>query len=227
MFKLKLLSILPQFIYKRIVKFFLIDNKEDTLTFEEIVVDRSNILDRLFDGETGLYIHYLENCKIYGEYGCGISTVFATNYAQKPTISVDTDNYWTKKVKEIVNLNSSLHISFVNLGNLRGFGRPESYILKENIKKYLNYIWEQNNKPDFVLIDGRFRVATFLTTLMNANEGTIVCFDDYQTRPFYHIVENFEKPIQKNNRQAFFKVNNNYDMKELTYYIDKFEYVFD
>lgn len=226
MFKFKLLSILPQFIYKRLVsKFF--KEKEESLEFEEMVSSEANILDNLFDGESDLFISNLKNCNIYGEYGCGLSTVYANQYIRKITISVDSDFRWTEKVKNSVDSTELLNIKAINLGKVKEFGIPESYSFKENISEYLQYIWIQNKKPDFILIDGRFRVATFLTTLINAKKGTTVCFDDYTTRPQYHIVEKFEKPLQKNKRQAIFKVNNNYNLKELMNYIDKFEYVFD
>ena len=35
----------------------------------------------------------------------------------------------------------------------------------------------------------------------------------------------FEKPIKKNKRQAFFKVNKNYSQSEIEYYLNKFEFV--
>ena len=75
-------------------------------------------------------------------------------------------------------------------------------------------------------MDGRFRVACFLTSLLNADAGSIIIFDDYTLRPEYHIVEIFEKPIEINKRQAAFQVSGNYDSKELQFYIDKFEFVF-
>ena len=75
-------------------------------------------------------------------------------------------------------------------------------------------------------MDGRFRVACFLTSLLNANKDSIIIFDDYILRPEYHIVEIFEKPIENDNRQAVFKVTGNYDSKKLKLFIEKFEFVF-
>ena len=225
-FQLKLLSILPQFIYKRIVIRYFNDGKKSFI-FEDVISNKSSILKNLFNGDSKLFTEHLESSTVYGEYGCGVSSVYAINFAEKATISVDTDSIWVEKVKKVVKYNSLLDISTVNLGEASIWGKPESYAFRENIKQYLNYIWSQKIKPDFVLIDGRFRVAAFLTTLKNANKGTIICFDDYVMRPIYHIVEEFETPLRHNSRQAIFCVNKNYDIKQLDYYIEKFEFVFD
>ena len=37
---------------------------------------------------------------LHGEYGVGISTVYAARYQNKKTISIDTDIAWVNKVKE-------------------------------------------------------------------------------------------------------------------------------
>ena len=86
---------------------------------------------------------------------------------------------------------------------------------------------EEQDSIDLVLIDGRFRVACFLTTLRYANPKTKIYFDDYLTRPFYHEVEEFEVPIEETTRAAVFIVNGSYDIEKLDYLINKFEYVFD
>ena len=61
-------------------------------------------------------------------------------------------------------------------------------------------------KPDLVLIDGRFRVACFLHSLLAADAGTPLLFDDYTNRPHYHLVEEFCPIAQSEGRQALFRV---------------------
>ena len=92
---------------------------------------------------------------------------------------------------------------------------------------YREVIWNKPSKIDTVLIDGRFRVASFLTTLLYCEKGTKIIFDDYVTRSKYHIVEMFEQPIKSQGRQSLFIASNDYDKELLKKYIDKFEYVFD
>jgi len=61
-------------------------------------------------------------------------------------------------------------------------------------------------KPDLVVIDGRFRVACFLHSLLAAEAGTPILFDDYTNHPRYHLVEEFCPIEQSEGRQALFSV---------------------
>lgn len=225
---LKSLSILPHFIFKRVVKKFNLDKKNKYIqpSFSEIVSNRESINKSLFDGDSELFEKYLDKSRIYGEYGVGVSTVFANRYSNKHTIAVDSDKNWILNVKKNSLDRNNLEIFHIDLGKLKTWGTPEGYEFRQNFKKYLSAIWDKSFKPDLILVDGRFRVACFLTSLLNADKGSIIIFDDYTFRPEYHIVEIFEKPIETNSRQAAFKVSGNYDTKELKYFIEKFEFVF-
>ena len=225
---LKSLSILPEFIFKRVVNKFNLDkqNKHTRPSFFEIVSSRESIDKGLFDGDGELFKKYLEKSRIYGEYGVGVSTLFANRYKNKHTIAVDSDKNWILNIKNNSFDSKNLEIIHIDLGKLKTWGTPQGYEYRHNFKKYLNTIWEKSFKPDLVLVDGRFRVACFLTSLLYADEGSIIIFDDYTLRPEYHIVEFFEKPIEINQRQAVFQVSGNYESKELQFYIDKFEFVF-
>jgi hypothetical protein len=225
---LKSLSILPQFIFKRVVNKFNLDKQNNHIQpgFTEIVSSLESIKKSPISVDNELFEKYLNQSKTYGEYGVGVSTVFANRYQNKHTIAVDSDKNWILNVKNNLLDSNNLEITHVHLGKLKNWGTPEGYEFRQNFKKYLNVIWEKTSKPDLVLVDGRFRVACFLTSLLNADEGSIIIFDDYTLRPEYHIVEIFEKPIETNGRQAAFKVSGNYDTKELKYFIEKFEFVF-
>lgn len=224
---LRALGLFPHFLYKRITKKFNLNFKPSELDFLKVVNNKKLILENLFSNESELFTNYLNNSKCYGEYGVGISTVYAARYQNKKTISIDTDIAWVNKVKENLFSEDNIDISYVDFGEVLSYGRPKSYKNRENIKSYLNYIWQKNSKPDLVLIDGRFRVACFLTSLIHAEKGTHIIFDDYILRQHYHIVEIFEKPIEKNNRQAVFRVSKNYDFDQVNFYLNKFEFVFD
>lgn len=63
---------------------------------------------------------------------------------------------------------------------------------------------QKNIKDDLLAIDGRFRVQCFLYSLINADEGTILLFDDYCDRPYYHIVEEIIEPEADDERMSKF-----------------------
>lgn len=179
----------------------------------------------LLNGDNVLFKKLLEEAKYYGEYGVGSTTIHALK-REKKIIAVDSSYAWINEVSKSVRNGSTADLKYVNLGKVEDWGYPLGYTKKENFKLYRNYIWEKAEKPDLVMIDGRFRVACFLTSLRYANLKTKIYFDDYLTRPFYHEVEEFEVPIEETTRAAVFIVNGSYDNEKLDYLIDKFEYVF-
>lgn len=100
---------------------------------------------------------------------------------------------------------------YVDLGELKEWGTPKNYDFDHKFSEYTESLWDENS-PELVLIDGRFRVCCFLTTLIRAGEGTKVIFDDYVDRPHYHIVERFINPTEYCGRQALFVVPNSKDI---------------
>jgi hypothetical protein len=85
-------------------------------------------------------------------------------------------------------------IGHVDIGEVKDWGYPASYEKRENFQAYTDFLWVHDDKPDMVLVDGRFRVCCFLTTLLNANPGTVIIFDDYTNRQIYHVVEEIVRP---------------------------------
>ena len=80
-----------------------------------------------------------------------------------------------------------------------------------------------------MLIDGRFRVCCFLTSLKFAKEGTKIIFDDYTTRRHYHIVEEHVSRAETCGRQCLFIVppKSEIDFERLQKDIDAFRNVMD
>ena len=72
-------------------------------------------------------------------------------------------------------------------------------------------------------------MCCFLTSIKYANENTKIIFDDYNNRPYYHVVEKFLKKEQTFGRQTLFIVKNknkiNFDLLNIE--INNFHYVMD
>jgi len=185
---------------------------------------------KLFDGDDSLFKNIVREAKVYGEYGCGNSTIWTLENTSAKIISVDTSIKWINKVRDMINNNSfRMNIHHSNLGEVGDWGRPISYIKHNYFIDYTNYIWEQSENPSVILIDGSFRVCCFLTTLKLAAEGTKIIFDDYTNRPHYHYVEKYVSRIKECGRQCLFIVPSKRDMdiNELNNDIDAFRYVMD
>jgi hypothetical protein len=183
----------------------------------------------LFDGNDSLFKSLLGNASLYLEYGCGDSTIWASRYTNARIISVDTSLEWIEKVKAFSLPSNSPCIEYVNCGNVEEWGRPVDYSHRQ---MYMSYIQSptmrlHDQKPDLVLIDGRFRVACFLNCLLNLEPGTPVIFDDYIGRTRYHVVEEFCQPPKIHGRQALFYVPRSIDHLSIMQELRNFAYVMD
>lgn len=163
----------------------------------------------LFDGDDGLFKEILKNTDTYFEYGCGKSTEFVYKYTNASIYAVDTSRDWVNKLQSIAITSAPrrVNLNWVDVGKVADWGYPISFERRENFKVYAELMWLEKIPPDLVLIDGRFRVFCFLTSIKFAPAGTKILFDDYINRPFYHVVEEFCKRIDTCGRQALFEVS--------------------
>ena len=180
----------------------------------------------LFDGNDYLFKKYLLKCNIYFEYGVGASTRWVLENTKSKIISVDTDEKWIKTI-DVSNKCSRVKLNWINLGDLGNWGRPKSYEYREQFIDYISNVWSFNEKADVILIDGRFRVACFLYSLINAKINSIIIFDDYNNRPYYHIIEEVVPVYKICGRQAVFRVPKNMNRSLAENILNKFLYVFD
>ncbi len=180
----------------------------------------------LFEGNDYLFKKYLDNCNFYFEYGVGASTNWVLENTSSQIIAVDTDKKWIETIN-IANKSSQIKLNWINLGDLEKWGRPKSYVYKEHFIDYISNVWQFNIKADVVLIDGRFRVACFLYSLINAKAGSIIIFDDYNNRQYYHIIEEIVPIYKIYGRQAVFRVPKHFNRSSAENMLNKFLYVFD
>ncbi len=135
---------------------------------------------------------FMNNCydiRKYAEYGVGLSTEWVFNHSKAEILSIETDEEWIKRVKKKSKFDSRVSITHVDLGPVEIWGRPITYSKRHYFFDYVNAIWQTENFiPDLILIDGRFRVACFLTALIKAMPKTKIIIDDYTNRSFYNII---------------------------------------
>ena len=186
---------------------------------------------QLFEGDNSLFKSVLRSTKLYGEYGCGASTNWVLANTTADVRSVDTSRQWIDKVLSDLDADTLRRASIyhVDLGEVGKWGRPRSYENRHHFHRYTDWIWEHGNRPDTILIDGRFRVCCFLTCLRYADEGARLIFDDYTNRPHYHIVEKFVPREDACGRQCVFIVPKRelIDCSDLELEIKAFRHVMD
>jgi hypothetical protein len=155
----------------------------------------------------------LEQANCYLEYGTGGSTMLARRIRVPHVIGVDSDKSWLEALRykaRALGGDEFLELIHIDIGPTGNWGYPTS---ESGWRNYVNYPlapWmptgRRHAQPDVILIDGRFRVACFLASILHGRPGVRILFDDYLDRPHYGVVERFVRPQQQHDRVAEFVV---------------------
>jgi hypothetical protein len=115
---------------------------------------------------------------------------------------------------------------YAHIGPTREWGYPEDEELKDCYPGYSLDVWEidEARNADLCLIDGRFRVACFLNTMLRCRGDVIIMFHDYRDRTVYHIVSRFADEVARVNDLSVFRPRKTYDADDLRSVIEKFQF---
>lgn len=148
--------------------------------------------------EIEVFRRALHGAAAYLEYGSGGSTLCAAGLGVPLIYSVESDSDHLAEVRaafaeRFAVQGQVLECVHADIGPTGRWGYPVNRDRVEAWPSYALAPWrlvEQHQvMPEVILIDGRFRVACFLVSLMKASPGTLILFDDYAERPQYHLVE--------------------------------------
>lgn len=144
------------------------------------------------------------------EYGAGGSTVLAGDLATEAVFAVESDAVWLRKLKrwfDHARPQVSVTLHHGNIGATRAWGHPAEPLKPALWGNYPLSVWDRPDflHPDVVLIDGRFRLACMITTLVKITRPVLVLVDDYIDRPYYHRIEDLVGPPDMCGRMARFR----------------------
>jgi hypothetical protein len=163
------------------------------------------------------FLKMLEASDLYLEFGSGGSTVAASK-SNVRTITVESDRYFARAVKRKIGAGCYNTMLVIDTSVTVEWSYPFfTSQTRGRIKRWESYIgtpleFIRNSLerfPDLVLIDGRFRKACALACAARAIDtgaSTIICFDDYIDRYWYHEVETYLGIPEMIGRMAVFKV---------------------
>lgn len=151
--------------------------------------------------------------KVYMEFGAGGSTMMAGEYGVPIVLSTESDLAFCDQLRSEFNpryFGTTLIALHTDLGPTKVWGYPTGLTKSQNWPQYVLRAWrfagEMGHLPDIVLVDGRFRVACMLASLLFGKEGTPVLVDDYVGRPYAMVVEKFAAPVALHGRMAEFRI---------------------
>ncbi len=99
--------------------------------------------------------------------------------------------------------------------------------ISDRSSQYSSKVFEEvdSHNIDCVLIDGRFRVACALQTILNINNpDAIILFHDIWNRKGYHIVLKYLVEIERVESTGVFKIYHNTDRNEVVQDYEKYKY---
>lgn len=161
--------------------------------------------------ESQLLRRVLKDRRRYLEYGCGGSTALALENPATVVISVESDAGWINKLRASSLLskhekNGKLIFCHANIGPIGDWGAPAGDSKIREWNRYWTQPWTVYDiEYDFILVDGRFRVATALFCAKYARPGTTIAIHDYFNRPWYFVLDKHLDFVEKEDNLAIFK----------------------
>ncbi len=140
--------------------------------------------------ELECFRRYLSKAKNYLEFGCGGSTRLAAKAENIDTIwSVESDAIWVENLKKEIDADR-VTFQCPDLGPIGKWGIPTDREKRSEWPRYHSEIWEllDPSTLDLVLIDGRFRVACVMQTVLRVKADCTIMIHDFWNRPKYHHV---------------------------------------
>jgi len=143
------------------------------------------------------------------EYGSGGTTYYA--YQNNKTVTtVETDKNYLNNLLDTCNHSDLIKPIHVDVGETTDWGYslglPEGF---NTIRQYIRVPWDIDDF-NLVIVDGRFRAATFMYSWNMAKPGTTFFWDDFVNRNHYKEVLQHINPDAYVGRAAIFVKEDNY-----------------
>lgn len=172
--------------------------------------------------ESEFFERMLRRSSVYLEYGAGGSTVLASQLVDK-VISVDSDRRFLEALEPLVSKSPADFIPMhVDIGITEEYGAPlfrsPTPRRMSRWRRYPEAPWMYFDKagapPDLILVDGRFRVACVLESLIRlpTESPTTILLDDFLGREHYRPITPFIRDFQLAGRLASFRKAGRFDL---------------
>ncbi|MDR1334185.1 MAG: hypothetical protein LBJ71_03130 [Holosporaceae bacterium] len=198
-------------------------------------------LDKISDSPTGyyafnlkeereLFLRVIGQSKKYLEFGSGGSTFEVLKHSKAKVVSVEGSKSWHEHMKSwsLIKNSKRLRLLCVDIGETADWSVP---VEKSKQKLWPNYpavpfSFSDQQIYDTILIDGRFRVACGLMSIIHCPNATIM-IHDFSNRPEYHILLNFMEIVDQAGTLCVFEVKKVIDVNQLQRLYEHYKYIYD
>jgi len=167
--------------------------------------------------EQALFARHLAGAGFLLEFGAGGSTAFAARLGVKRIVSVESDRAWLDKVARQPEMSAVTFVPVhVNLGPTGPWGYPTDPAQARTWPRYHRGVWAGlDAAPDIVLVDGRFRVACALSSLLETAAGTTIVIHDFWSRAHYRVVLSHLDCVERVDDLGVFRARADLDWRRL------------
>jgi hypothetical protein len=165
---------------------------------------------------------FMSKASSYFEFGMGGSTCLAAQLVKDRVAAIDSSQQWISEVRDAIGSppGKEIDLRHIDIGPLGGWGTPLNRAKQEHLFPGYSLAIDDNGPFDLCLVDGRFRIASFLQALQRADADTVIAIHDYRVRPKYHIVEQYARPISECQQLTFFVRRPHVDLREVAQVAD-------
>ena len=174
------------------------------------------------NAERTLFDRTVKNSKQYLEFGSGGSTLRILEKSNATVYSVESSADWIQFLRTyfFVRRHEGKRLTFfpIDIGKTKEWGHPEDDTAKHLFPSYSSAFFDSIDpkKLDVILVDGRFRVACVLSTILHTyssdHNNQIIMIHDFWQREYYHDVLNYLEVIDKVDSLGVFKVKDGIDI---------------
>ena len=158
--------------------------------------------------------------RTYVEYGAGGGTLLAARHVDV-VISVESDKHYLNLVKGALDgrdISAAVHLIHGRVGPTARWGYPffraGGYAVSG--RHYVNAPWRALERvgrdADFVLVDGRYRMACACAALLHPRgEKAVILMDDFANRDHYNDILQFTDLVEQKGRGVLVRRKQDFD----------------
>lgn len=187
------------------------------LAVAPVPVPEGPMMPRMTGAELVTFQRVLKGVERFLEFGAGGSTALAARSGVTQIVSVESDRTWLDRLAGLPEMAGVAFTPFhVDIGPIGAWGMPTNPASAPKWPGYHQAVWKTLSwAPDLVLVDGRFRVACTLATVLNCRPGTPVVIHDFWDRPQYHGVLRYLDTVERVDTLGVFRIKEGIEIREL------------
>jgi len=162
------------------------------------------------------------------EFGAGGSTTLAVKLGISHLVSVESDAAWIERLQSDnaaarAEEQGRLQLLRADIGPIGFLGGPGKGSEPSLWPEYARTPWGHVDarQLDLVLVDGRFRVACILETVLRVEHRTLIAVHDFWNRPAYHVALPFLDEIGRCQTLGLFRAKVGVDRTAATALLEK------